>query len=113
MVVYDRLWETMKQKGISQYRLIKYFKFSAAQINRLRTNSYVSTHTIDILCSILNCRVEDIMEFQNDPSIQREVEISRQNGEKARQKAAKQSISQLYADEDEVNADSESTKEKL
>lgn len=53
------------------------------------------------------------MEFQNDPSIQREVEISRQNGEKARQKAAKQSISQLYADEDEVNADSESTKEKL
>lgn len=63
MVVYDRLWETMAKKNITQYRLIKYYKFSAGQLNRLKTNSYVSTHTIDVLCTILNCRVEDVMEF--------------------------------------------------
>lgn len=69
MVTYDRLWETMKTKGISQYRLIKYYGFSAGQIGRLKKNGYVSTHTIDVLCTILNCRVEDIMEFRLDTSL--------------------------------------------
>lgn len=72
MIVYDRLWETMKAKGISQYRLIRYYKFSAGQINRLKQNNYVSTHTLDVLCTILNCKVEDIMEFQLDSSKNRE-----------------------------------------
>lgn len=66
MIVYDRLWETMKMKGITQYRLIKYYKFSAGQINRLKQNTYVSTHTLDVLCTILECRIEDIMEFRPD-----------------------------------------------
>ena len=54
----------MKRRGITQYRLIKYYGISAGQINRLKKNSYVSTHTIDVLCTILNCSVEDIMEFR-------------------------------------------------
>lgn len=66
MVTFDRLWETMHRKGFTQYRLIKYYGFSAGQLNRLKNNSYVSTHTIDVLCTILNCRVEDIMEFKLD-----------------------------------------------
>lgn len=66
MVVYDRLWETMASRGISQYRLIKYYGFSSGQLDRLRNNSYISTHTIDVLCTILDCRVEDIMEFRMD-----------------------------------------------
>lgn len=68
MIVYDRLWETMKARGITQYRLIKYYKFSAGQLNRLKQNTYVSTHTLDVLCTILNCRIEDIMEFRLDSS---------------------------------------------
>lgn len=69
MILYDRLWETMKEKGVSQYRLIQYFGFSAGQISRLKKNSYVSTHTIDVLCTILDCKVEDIMEFKVDPEL--------------------------------------------
>ena len=69
MVKYEPLWENMKTKGISQYRLIKYYGFSAGQIGRLKKNAYVSTHTIDVLCTILNCRVEDIMEFRLDTSL--------------------------------------------
>ncbi|MCI8763924.1 MAG: helix-turn-helix transcriptional regulator [Lachnospiraceae bacterium] len=69
MILYDRLWETMKAKGISQYRLIKYYGFSAGQIGRLKKNAYVSTHTIDVLCTILNCSVEDIIEFRLDTSL--------------------------------------------
>lgn len=66
MIVYNRLWETMKKKKMSQYRLIKTYGFSAGQIGRLKKNMYVSTHTIDVLCKILDCRAEDIMEYRPD-----------------------------------------------
>lgn len=68
MIVYDRLWETMKKKNISQYHLIKYCKVSAGQIGRLKKNNFVSTHTIDMLCRILDCEVEEIMEYRADIS---------------------------------------------
>lgn len=66
MVKYTRLWETMKKKNVSQYRLIKYYGISAGQIGRLKKNMYVSTHTIDVLCNILKCPVEDVMEVEFD-----------------------------------------------
>ena len=53
----------MAARGISQYALIKKYGVSPAQITRLKRNESVSTHTIDIFCGILNCRVEDIMEY--------------------------------------------------
>lgn len=64
MIEYSRLWKTMANKGITQYALIKKYSVSPAQITRLKRNEYVSTHTIDRLCQILNCNVEDIMEFR-------------------------------------------------
>lgn len=64
MIVYDKLWETMKEKGITQYALIKKHNISPAQITRLKRNESVSTHTIDIFCDILDCSVEDIMEYK-------------------------------------------------
>ena len=66
MINYDPLWETMKTRGVSQYRLIKNYGVSSGQINRLKKNAYVSTHTIEVLCRILNCRVEEIMQFETD-----------------------------------------------
>lgn len=64
MISYDRLWETMKKKNVTQYRLIRYYGISAGQLGRLRKNMYVSTHTIDVLCDILNCSVEEVMEYR-------------------------------------------------
>ena len=63
MIVYDKLWETMKEKGITQYALIKKHNISPAQITRLKRNESVSTHTIDTFCKILDCSVSDIMEY--------------------------------------------------
>lgn len=63
MITYNRLWVTMKRKKISQYRLIKYYGFSSGQLGRLKKNMYVSTHTINVLCQILDCAVEEIMEY--------------------------------------------------
>ena len=62
MIKYDRLWETMSRNNVSQYRLIKYYGISSGQIGRLKKNMYVSTHTIEMLCSILKCSVEEVME---------------------------------------------------
>ena len=66
MIIYDKLWETMKEKGISQYKLINVYKMSPAQITRLRKNSGVNTNTLDTLCEILDCKIEDIMEYKED-----------------------------------------------
>lgn len=66
MIIYDKLWETLKEKKISQYVLIKEYKISTGQLDRLRKNENVSTHTLDSLCKILNCKLEDIAEYKND-----------------------------------------------
>ena len=66
MISYDRLWETMKKKGVSQYALIKDYHVSPGQITRLKRNESVSTHTIEMFCRILRCRVEDVMEYIED-----------------------------------------------
>ena len=43
---------------------------SAGQIGRLKKNMYVSTHTIEMLCSILSCPVEDVMEVFPDTPLE-------------------------------------------
>ena len=64
----------MRKKGVTQYALIRRYGISPAQITRLKRNESVSTHTIDMFCTILNCRVEDIMEHIQDVSHQEENE---------------------------------------
>jgi len=66
MIVYDRLWKTMQEKGVSQYRLIKEFGFSSGQLDRLRKNENINMYTVNMLCRILDCRVEDIAEYVPD-----------------------------------------------
>ena len=53
----------MKEKGITQYALIKKYGISPAQITRMKRNESVSTHTIEMFCKILDCQVSDIMEY--------------------------------------------------
>ena len=63
MIVFNRLWATMKKQVISQYRLIKDYKISSGQLDRLRKNDNVSTFTLNQLCKILNCKLDDIAEY--------------------------------------------------
>ena len=66
MISYDGLWTVMKEKGISQYVLIKQYHISPGQLTRLKRNESVSTHTIEVFCKILNCQVADIMQYIPD-----------------------------------------------
>ena len=63
MIVYNRLWNTMKTKGISQYKLINEYGVSSGQLDRLRKNENVNTYTLNKLCKILDCDLSDIMEY--------------------------------------------------
>ncbi len=66
MIKYDCLWMTLKSKSISQYQLIKDYGIDKSQFQQLRKNMAIKTFTIDSLCRILDCRVEDIMEYVPD-----------------------------------------------
>ncbi len=69
MIIYDKLWQTLKEKGISQYRLINEFHISSGQLDRLRKNSNVNTYTLNQLCEILHCGLCDIAEHIPDISL--------------------------------------------
>lgn len=66
MITFEPLWNTMKEKKISQYKLIKEYKISTGQLDRLRKNGNVNTYTLNQLCKILNCKLEDIATYIED-----------------------------------------------
>ena len=66
MIKYDPLWQTLRDKGISQYQLIKDYGIDKAQLQRLRQNMVVKTITLNKLCEILDCRVEDVIVYVPD-----------------------------------------------
>ena len=69
MIVYDKLWITMKNKGVSQYKLIREYGISSGQLDRLRKNESVSTYTLNTLCRILDSPLDAIAEYQPDSSL--------------------------------------------
>lgn len=63
MIRYTPLWKTMAEQGATTYTLRFKHGMSHATVQRLQADMPVSTHTLDKLCTILNCRVEDIIEY--------------------------------------------------
>ena len=57
MIVFDKLWETMKAKHVSTYALRDRFDIDSRTIRRLRANQTVTTDTLDKLCRILDCKL--------------------------------------------------------
>ena len=62
MIVYDKLWKKMEEAGVSQYRILN-SGISHSTLARLKNNQPVNTESIEKLCRVLDCRVEDIMEY--------------------------------------------------
>ncbi len=63
MIVFDKLWETMKLKGVSTYVLREKCGIDSKTIRRLKANENIETKTIDKLCTALDCKIEDVAEF--------------------------------------------------
>ena len=66
LISYKPFWETLKQKNITTYVLINKHHISSATINRMKQGGGISTMKIDDFCRILDCRVEDIIEYVNE-----------------------------------------------
>lgn len=66
MIVFDKLWVTMKNKGISTYTLREECGIDSKTVRRLKANENVETKTLDKLCTALDCRLEDIAQFIKD-----------------------------------------------
>lgn len=66
MISYEPFYITLKEKGISTYKLINQHGISRSLLDRLKHNKPISTVTLDDLCKILSCRVEDIIVFKGE-----------------------------------------------
>ncbi|MBE6904364.1 MAG: helix-turn-helix transcriptional regulator [Ruminococcaceae bacterium] len=63
MIIYDKLWETMKEKGFSTYRLREQCGIDSKTIRRLRANENIETKTLDKLCQVLDCSLDQIATY--------------------------------------------------
>ena len=66
MIRYTPLWNTMEKQKVTTYTLRVKKGMSHATVQRLQKDLPVSTHTLDRLCSILNCRIEYVVEYVPD-----------------------------------------------
>lgn len=66
MISYAPLYQTMKEKGITTYKLINQYHVSRSLLDRLKHNKPISTVTLNDLCTILDCRVEDVLVYCKD-----------------------------------------------
>ena len=67
MVNYAPLWETMRKRKVSAYALVEKHGINNYTLTRMRRNMHVSTRTLEDLCGILGCRVQDIVEISKEP----------------------------------------------
>lgn len=66
IISYEPLWETMRRKGVTTYALIKNYSFSRGTLDSLKHGHNISTSTLNDLCRILDCRVEDVLVYTPD-----------------------------------------------
>lgn len=66
MIVFDKLWVTMKKQGVSTYLLRERCGIDSKTIRRLRANDNMEIKTLDKLCTVLDCNLKDIAEFKKD-----------------------------------------------
>ena len=66
MFKFDKLFETMKEKNVSTYRLREECILDSKTIRRLKANENVELKTLDKICSFLDCQIQDIVEFVKD-----------------------------------------------
>ena len=63
MIIFDKLWETMKQKEISTYTLREKCGIDSKTVRRLKANENIETKTLNKLCEVLDCSLSDIAEY--------------------------------------------------
>lgn len=66
MILFNKLWDTMREKGVSTYALREKHNIDTRTIRRLKANENTTTDTLNALCEILDCELDDIAEYRRD-----------------------------------------------
>lgn len=66
MIVFDKLWQTMEEKGVSTYQLREKCGIDSKTVRRLKANDNIETKTLNKLCAVLKCQLSDIAEYVED-----------------------------------------------
>ena len=66
MIRFDKLWQVMERKGVSTYQLREKCGIDSKTIRRLRANENMETKTLNKLCAVLDCRLDEIAEYIKD-----------------------------------------------
>ena len=66
MISYEPFYQTLFRKGLTEYQLIFKQGMNANTLHRMKHGKPITTTTLDTLCFILNCRVEDILRYVPD-----------------------------------------------
>ena len=66
MIRFDRLWKIMEQKNITTYQLREQCGIDSKTVRRLKANDNIETKTLNKLCHVLDCKLEDIAEYIPD-----------------------------------------------
>lgn len=64
MIEYSPFWETLRNSDESTYTLINKHHISSSTIDKLRKNKPLNTTTLNDLCRILNCPLQDIAQYK-------------------------------------------------
>ena len=64
MIDYQPFWDTLQKSDETTYTLIKKHHISSATIDKLRKNKPINTTTLNDLCRILNCKIENILIYK-------------------------------------------------
>lgn len=65
-IVYNKLLDLMKEKGITSYKIRKNNIIGQATLTKIRNGGDIDTRTIAKLCKILDCQPGDILEYVPD-----------------------------------------------
>lgn len=63
MIEYSPFWKTLKNSNESTYTLINKYHISSATIDKLRKNKPLNTTTLNDLCRIFDCKLENIAQY--------------------------------------------------
>jgi DNA-binding Xre family transcriptional regulator len=63
MIDYSPFWNTLKNSDKTTYTLINTYHISSATIDKLRNNKPMNTTTLNDLCRIFNCKIEEIVQY--------------------------------------------------
>ena len=66
MISYAPFWKTLKERGESTYTLINKYNISSSTIDRMRKGLGISTAKVEDFCIILSCKVEDIIQYEEE-----------------------------------------------